>query len=173
MVLQVAARPGPSDVSEETPPEQRPHLLFTLGRFTLALPLAAVLSVERPGRVTPVPFAVSWLRGVTVIRGEVTSVVDLGRFAGESEAGLSPTARLLVVSGGGITSALLVDAVRGVVLLPEPAGALPPAPGPLSPWWRGAHVTGGEIVPVIDADRLMSSPAFAATQSSAQPPVIR
>lgn len=71
------------------------YVLFGLGERVLALPLSAVEAVERPGRFTEIPFGAPWLRGVTAIRGAVVSVVDLGRFAGGTPAGLTPSARLL------------------------------------------------------------------------------
>src|SRR5438093_7222546 len=89
------------------PALEQMHLLFQLGAFTLALPLAAVRSVERPGRFTAIPFAAPWLRGVTAVGGTVVSVVDLGRFAGGAPAGTSPGARLLVTRGCPITAGLL------------------------------------------------------------------
>src|SRR5919108_4059970 len=80
------------------------YVLFGLGQLTLALPLDAVRSVERPGHFTAVPFAAAWLRGVTAVRGTVVSVVDLGHFAGVERAGDSPRARLLVSHAAGVTA---------------------------------------------------------------------
>jgi purine-binding chemotaxis protein CheW len=144
--------------------EREPHLLFGLGRYTFALPLAVVGAVERPGRVTAVPFAVPWLRGVTAVRGAVVSVVDLGRFAGIPGAGGAPGARLLMTQAGGIRAALLVDRVAKLAALPPHPAPAPAAGGPLAPWWRGAHVVDGEVVPVIDPGRLFASAAFRAAQ---------
>ncbi|MGH2353658.1 MAG: chemotaxis protein CheW, partial [Chloroflexota bacterium] len=125
--------------------EQEMHLLFELGRYTLALPLAAIQSVERLGRVTAVPFATPWLRGVTTIRGAVVSVVDLGRFAGVERPGHTPAARLLITQAGGLSAGFLVDRVRKLATLsahPQPA---PAVDGPLAEWWRGAHAVDGEV----------------------------
>jgi len=140
------------------------HLLFRLGSYLLALPLAAVESVERPGRVTAVPFAAPWLRGVTAVRGEVLSVVDLGLFAGVDPAGRAPGARLVVTRAGGVATALLVDEVCRVAALPAVPQPAPIESGPLRVWWRGVHHFGGELVPVIDPRQLLTSAAFQAYQ---------
>jgi purine-binding chemotaxis protein CheW len=137
-----------------------PYLLFGLGQYTLAVPLSFVQGVERPGRFTAVPFAAPWLRGVTAVRGEVLTVVDLGRFAGGDPAGLSPGARLVVVRAAGISVALLVDRVVKITDLPTIPGLLPDRTGPLSTWCSGAHTYGGEVVPVVDVSALLSSPDF-------------
>jgi purine-binding chemotaxis protein CheW len=139
-------------------------ILFRLGQYTLALPMAAVQSVERPGRFTPVPFAAPWLRGVTAVRGAVVSVVDLGRFAGGERAGDVPGARLLVTHAAGVTAGLLVDGVHQVVPMPDALAPVPLPIGPLAGWWRGALRAGGEVVPVLDVQRLFASPQFHAYQ---------
>ena len=128
--------------------------------------LLAVESVERPGRFTAVPFAVPWLKGVTSVRGSVVSVVDLGRFAGGSPAGLTPSARLLVTRSGGRNAALLVDRVEQIV---TPLDAIQPKPEGddlLSSWSQGCLALGGRQVPVLDPDKLMTSPQFGAYQTS-------
>src|SRR5262245_40987326 len=152
-------------------PAQQPalghmHLLFRLGAFTLALPLTAVRSVERPGRFTAVPFAAPWLRGVTAVGGTVVSVVDLGRFAGGAPAGTSAGARLLVTRAGHLSAGLLVDRVAGLAPMPDTLSPVPVASGPLASYWCGAHTVEGEIVFVLDAPRLLQAPAFHAYQTS-------
>src|SRR5919199_4471549 len=125
MDLPTAAAPSNQPALEQM------HLLFQLGAFILALPLAAVRSVERPGRFTALPFAAPWLRGVTAVGGAVVSAVDLGRFAGGAPAGFSPGARLLVTRSGAVTAGLLVDRVTGLTPLPETLSPVPVASGPL------------------------------------------
>jgi len=157
------------DIMELSQPEQssgQPHLLFQIGAFTLALPLTAIQSVERPGRFTTVPFASPWLRGVTAVGGAVMSVVDLGRFAGGAPAGTTPGARLLVCHSGNVSAGLLVDSVGGLASVPEELASAPAAGGPLAGYWRGAHQVDGEIVFVLDHQRLLHSTAFQAYQAA-------
>lgn len=137
-----------------------PHLLFTLGDATLALPLNYVRAIERPGRFTAVPFGAPWLRGMTAVRGSVVSVVDLGTFADEAPAGLSPGARLIVVQTSNIISALLVDRALNITSLSTAPGMLPASAGPLSPWWAGVHRVDGKTVYALDLPAMTDSPQF-------------
>jgi purine-binding chemotaxis protein CheW len=139
------------------------HVIFRLGAHTLAVPLEAVASVERPGRVTQVPFAAPWLRGVTAVRGAIVSVIDLGRFAGSEPAGLSPGARLLVTRGASATAALLVDGVNRIGAATA-THARPADDAPLAPWCRATLHLDGAAVPVVDPDLLMGSDAFMSYQ---------
>ena len=142
------------------------YVLFGLGERVLALPLSAVEAVERPGRFTAMPFGAPWLRGVTAIRGAVLSVVDLGRFAGISPAGLTPSARLLVTKAGSSRTAFLVDRVGSIAsALGEPQPAIG-VTGPLDAWWREVLPIDGRLVPVLDHERLMNSNDFAQYQLS-------
>jgi len=149
------------------PQSQDPHLLFQLGTFRGALPLAAVQGVERPGRFTAVPFAVPWLRGVTAVSGAVVSVVDLGRFAGGDPAGTTPGARLVVAHWAGVTAGLLVDQVTGIAEMPAEVSPPPPVRGPLAEYWRGAHTVEGQVAVVLDPQRLLHAAAFHAYQVEA------
>jgi chemotaxis signal transduction protein len=146
--------------------DNQTHILFRLGAYTLALPLTAIRSVDRPGRFTAIPFATPWLRGVTAVGGAVVSVVDLGRFAGGSPAGMSPGARLVVARWGTLTTGLLVDGVTGLAPLPGVLSPIPGVTGPLVDYWRGAHTVDGEVVLVLDPQRLFQSPAFHTYQLS-------
>ena len=141
-------------------------MLFGLGEHTLALPLSAIESVERPGRFTALPFAAPWLRGVTSVYGAVVSVVDLGRFDGGEPAGMSPSARLLVTRSGSTRAALLVDRVGAICAwVGEPQSATG-VTGPLGRWWRGVLPLDGRLVPVLDEEKLIGSPEMAQYQVS-------
>ena len=156
--------PGVAPSGAESP--EQTHLLFRLGDFTLALPLAGVRAVVRPSRFTAVPFAAPWLRGVTAVSGEVVSVVDLGTFAGGEPAGFSPGARLLVTHWAGLSAGLLVDRVTGLAPRPATLSPVPVASGPLAAHGRGAHTVDGEAVFVVDPQRLFHDPALHAYQGT-------
>ncbi|HEV2122895.1 MAG TPA: chemotaxis protein CheW, partial [Chloroflexota bacterium] len=123
-------------------------------------PLTYVRAIERPGRFTAIPFSAPWLRGVTAVRGSVVSVVDLGTFAGNEPAGLTPGARLVVVQTSDFVSALLVDRTLKITSLPASAGTLSGSAGPLSPWWAGIHRVDGETVYALDLPAVIDSPQF-------------
>ncbi|MCG8473657.1 MAG: chemotaxis protein CheW [Desulfobacterales bacterium] len=55
---------------------------FSVDKAVLAAPLSAVIEVARMPRVTPLPGLPAWLEGITNIRGEVVSVVDMSDFFG-------------------------------------------------------------------------------------------
>ena len=70
-----------------------------------------VLSV--PESMTRVPGAKSWLRGISNVRGQLITVVDLKAFLGGGMSIQDSRARVLVASSRDVPTGLLVDEVLG------------------------------------------------------------
>jgi purine-binding chemotaxis protein CheW len=138
---------------------QRPHVLFTLGGGTYAVPSDVVLQLALPGEITPVPNAPPWVEGVASIRGRVTPVVDLRARFGFAPIPIDGRSRLVVVSIGGREVALRVDGAREFATLAE--DAIVPLAG-ASQDLGGGHVKGtthlGErVVMVLDTESVIQS----------------
>jgi purine-binding chemotaxis protein CheW len=137
------------------------YVLFGIASTQYAVPEAYVTELERVPRMTAVPRVPAWLRGVTNLRGDIVSVVDMRIYLGLS-AYLPPTARLLVVRllDEPFTTGLVVDAVDRIVTLRADDIAPPASPleGPLTPFLTGVCTVGDRLVAVLDIDRLLRSP---------------
>src|SRR5437762_734608 len=70
---QLARRP---DVSEGTARDFARVLTFALGAEQYSWPAARVRAISRIGRITPVPSAPPYYRGVISLRGQVISALD-------------------------------------------------------------------------------------------------
>jgi twitching motility protein PilI len=66
-----------------------------------------------PASMTRVPGAKPWLRGVTNVRGELLTVVDLRGFLGAGGVAPDRHARVLVLASRDVPTGLLVDQVFG------------------------------------------------------------
>jgi purine-binding chemotaxis protein CheW len=99
-------------------------LLCGAGSFLYALPLARVIEVMPLLPIEPVAGALACVRGLSIIRGSPTPVVDIallfGGFAG-------PSQRLVTVQAGARTIALAVERVLGVRSI-EPDRVAEPLP---------------------------------------------
>lgn len=101
-------------------------LRFTLGGQRYGLPLTAIDEVARlPERLTPLPRAPAFVRGILHLRGRALAVIDQGARFGDASAGR----RLIVAKAGGLEAAFLVDQVTGVVRVPAAALLDAPATG--------------------------------------------
>lgn len=166
---QVAAHPvqgtGTADAGEEPAAEEtRRHLLFSLAGTRCAVPLEHLMELGGLPRITTVPNLPGWVHGVTNLRGDVLSVLDLAAFFDmEPPAGRKVT-RLLVVRdlGEEVAAGLLADEVHGIVDLP--VGAMRPPAAPiedrLAPFLTGVAEHGERLVSVLDLEKLFAAPEF-------------
>jgi purine-binding chemotaxis protein CheW len=86
-------------------------LVFSAAGLTCAVRVAHVIETMRALPVTPIDDMPVCVRGVSVIRGESTPVVDVGALLG-GEPG--ERRRFVTVRAGGRIAALAVDGVAGV-----------------------------------------------------------
>jgi len=111
-------------------PEQGPRLLvFCVGGQSCGLHMEHVREVERVGRVTAVPGAPGFVKGLINLRGEILPLVDLAALLGEGRhAGTQ--GRLVVAQAGPEEPpvALLVEELNG--LAPLRPDNVAPAPRP-------------------------------------------
>lgn len=138
----------------------RRFVLLSIAAGHYAIPEAYVTELERVPRITLVPQTPAWMRGVTNVRGDIVSVIDMHRFLQlDTEPG--PSARLLVVRllDEPFSTGLIVDAVDRIVPVNTGSITAPAAPldGPLAPYLGGVCEIGDRLVAVLDIDRFLRS----------------
>lgn len=89
------------------------YLVIRLGEGRYGLPAAFCREVLKPPPLIRVPRLPRHLPGIFNLRGEIVAITDLRLLLG-LEAEPCPSARLVVVEGGGFKTALLVDRVDGL-----------------------------------------------------------
>ena len=156
----VAAMPALARDAEQAGSRGERYVLLTIASANYAVPEAFVTELERIPKITPVPRVPEWVRGVTNLRGDVLSVVDMRAFLG-LEATASHSARMLVVRllTEEFSTGLLVDSVDRIVAVPQDAitPLESPLEGALAPYLSGMCVISEQLVAVLDLDRLLRS----------------
>jgi purine-binding chemotaxis protein CheW len=92
-------------------------LTFSLGAEQYGWPVGRVRAIARIGKITPLPSAPNYYRGVISLRGQVLSVMDLGVYLG-----LPPLVRsdddsdfMIVIDGANLEIGVLASQVYDVV----------------------------------------------------------
>ena len=160
MVLHGTIIPGGAGgETTEDPGEQ--HLIFTLSGLDFGIKAESVQTVDRLPEVTPVPNVAHWIDGVTHLRGQVISVVDLRSFLGLERVPVSPRTRLIAGRVGELVIGLVIDGIsemRGiqpqVIQLPETIRGLPAW---AAPYIGGVATVVGRTVLLLDMERLLLS----------------
>ena len=131
------------------------HVRLRMGRERYALPIENVLEVAELGSLSALPGAGAAVLGVRNLRGQVLPVFDLARVLVIGGDAAPP--RVVVAEHAGRLAGLAVDEVTDVVALagtPEQTEA---------EYLSGAILEDGQLVGILDVERLFGSLAAQAT----------
>jgi purine-binding chemotaxis protein CheW len=133
-------------------------ILFELASTTYGLPSRVVQQMEMVEHITPVPNAHAFVEGVVFARGQVVPAVNLRRRFGFESVPHDLRTRLLVVSSGGRTVGLLVDAAREFVAIPGDAIQPPPEAlaGISGRYLQSIARIGERLILILDIDEVLN-----------------
>lgn len=112
------------------------------------------------------PGAPAFVLGAINVRGKIYSVVDLRKFFGLPEKGLTDLSRVILLQGEGMEVGVLADQILEVRLIPfaEIQRTLPTLTGERAAYLRGVTAMGRVI---LDAKKFLSDKNLAAQEESA------
>jgi purine-binding chemotaxis protein CheW len=128
---------------------------FVLAHERYAIGLPSVREVAPMENLTPLPCTPAFVLGIVNLRGEILSVIDIGKFFDLPEKGLTDRNKIIVLQNGAMVFGILADVIIGVRRIPltgiQPS--LPTLTGIREDYLQG--VTAGRTV-VLDASRLLA-----------------
>ena len=132
-------------------------MAFHLGELSFGIEISSIDEVVRNIRLTRVPGAPVWLKGVTSFHGEIVSVVDLGLFLGIENKRPSREQVVLIAHAGEQRIGLIVESVDTIYTTPADQIASPsfPIDAAIVPYLRGAIEHGGEFIRLLHGERLL------------------
>ena len=138
-------------------------IAFRIGEESFVTSRSAVREVmPLPDSMTRVPGAKPWLRGVTNVRGELLTVVDLRGFLGAGGVASDRHGRVLVMASREVPTGVLVDQVFGFRRFAnEEFVEQSPAPHlRCEQYLSGAYQRGAETWPRFDFAALLEDDNF-------------
>jgi purine-binding chemotaxis protein CheW len=137
------------------------HIVFSLAGARYAVSMANILEIAELSYLTPVPNVPGWVVGVTNLRGDILSVIDLRAFIGVSQEEVSDSQRMIVsqTANGEVTTGLLVDRVMGMegVEADQVLGLKAGSDNRLAPYLKGVYGRDEQGLCVIDLEALLRS----------------
>jgi len=134
-------------------------ITFSLAGKRYGLEIQFIKSIHWVGKITPVPGLPDYILGVTSLKGEIVSVVDLCPLLGLKRRNKPPEPSLMAVSFNEVTTSFLVDALGEVVEVPETSiKPIPPKEKAEVEFIKGSALIEGSPLNVIDLESLMLSP---------------
>lgn len=130
--------------------------VVAVGEERFGIPVDGLRGILRAPPIAQLPGMPEWLPGIVQVRGELMSVLDLGRWFQVTGRGAEPTF-LAVVEGSRGALGLLVESVEGFreVGEDEIAQKLTAAPRAVG---RPIRATTRDLVTLLDIERLLESP---------------
>ncbi len=136
-------------------------IIFKLDEKLYGVHIDQVREITRVGEITPVPAAPRYVEGVTNLRGQVTTVIDLRKKFGMTPKTLDKQSRMMIIESPGKSEGVIVDSIVEVTMLPKADIEEPPEIARAS---RGKqkYITGigkkdGRLIILIDLRRLLSA----------------
>ena len=154
-----------SDFGEEAAQEdsdEQKYIIFTLSNKMYGVPILNVLEIGTLSNITPVPNLPVWVRGVTNIRGEIVSVVDLGTYLGIPKMDRLDSGRMLVIRSldEEISSAIIVDQVNQIFNVPKESimKTESKVEDKIAPFLDGVCEFNNELIVLLDLEKFFSFP---------------
>ena len=155
----VSASPVRYDLLETAGQEEMlsAFLRFDVGSEAYAVAIDRVKEIIRHRRVTPVPRAPAFIKGILSHRGAIIPVLDLTTRLGFGAGHHAGTARIVVVRKGSGLCGILVDGIGRVIMLPT--SAVEPAPvapsGGNSEFVSGIARQRGQLMVLLNLDKVL------------------
>ena len=132
-------------------------LEFRLATERYALESRYVENVHPLRDLTPLPCTPAFILGVVNIHGRILPVIDLKKFFGLPERGLTDLHRVILVRGNDLELGLLADVIASVRSIPADSlqPSLPTLTGIRADYLKGI---GADRLVVLDLQRILADP---------------
>lgn len=132
---------------------------FYIGNALCGMNILQIQEINKIMKRTPVPQSPSYVQGVLNLRGQIVTIIDLGKKLGLGDTELTADTRNIIVrSNDGITG-LLVKKIRDVVELQTNGREKPPAnmKGIQGKFFSGVFKTEKFLIGELDIATVLSS----------------
>ena len=132
-------------------------LEFRLAEETYGIESSFVREVYPLKDFTPLPCTPPFVLGITSVRGQVFSIIDLHTFFGLQDRSDTDPSLVIIVQSGDMQVAILVDSILDVRSLPlsDLQPALPALVSGCAPYMRGVT---SDRVTLLDTGKLLADP---------------
>jgi purine-binding chemotaxis protein CheW len=149
----------------ETPDEFDSHefkqyIRFSLNETLMSIPLSSSLEIGHLPDITPLPNLPDWVLGISNIRGEIVSIVDLKGFFNWPSKGPSKGSRFIIIHDDDVKLGIVVDGIMGILSLDRTEKDIQSSPfekGGISEYTSGVVISEDQPLYILDTKKLLSS----------------
>jgi chemotaxis signal transduction protein len=140
---------------------QNQFIRFSMENTIFALPLSSALEIGHRPNITPLPNLPGWILGISNIRGEIISFVNLKSFLGIPSSGTQVEKRFVIIHNHEMKIGIIVDKLLGIISLDRIDSDIQSSPyreGEIANYISGVALSGEQLLNILAIDKLMSSP---------------
>lgn len=131
---------------------------FYVGEALCGMDILKVQEINKLMQMTKVPQAPDYVLGILNLRGQIVTIIDLGKKVGLGETDTDADPRNIIVDSGGSYVGLLVKKIGDVV--PANMEKLEAAPANMSgiqgEFFTGVYKTDAKLIGILDVDKVLS-----------------
>ncbi len=131
---------------------------FYVGEALCGLDILKVQEINKLMNITKVPHAPDYVTGILNLRGQIVTVIDLGKKIGLTDVGWTESARNIIVNSADEHIGLLVSSISDVVTAEWEKVENPPANigGMQGDFFKGVFKTKDLLIGILDVDRIQA-----------------
>lgn len=133
---------------------------FTLESTFFALPLSNALEIGHRPEIAPLPNLPKWILGISNVRGEIISFVNLKDFLRIPSSGVKGERRFIIIYNHDMKAGIAVDKTPGIFSMDKINYDIQSSPyrqGEFVKYIKGVALAGENIINILDTDRLLSA----------------
>lgn len=151
--------PNDEDTSRLSSPTARQLTTFSLGNNIYGIDVMRVQEVTNTLPVTRIPIAPDYVCGLINLRGQIATAIGLHQLFGIGSEGSGDSKMTVICKFDGALMSLFVDSIGDVIEISE--SDCEPVPdtikGPVRKFMSGVYKTKGQILSIVDLDKLAST----------------
>jgi purine-binding chemotaxis protein CheW len=130
---------------------------FYVGNALCGMDILKVQEINKIMQMTKVPQAPEYVLGILNLRGQIVTIIDLGKKLGLGETDISQDTRNIIVNSSGGHVGLLVRQISDVVAADMEKKERPPANmgGIQGEFFTGVFKTNTELIGILDVDKVL------------------
>jgi len=131
---------------------------FYIGDALCGMDILKIQEINKTMQMTKVPQAPEYVLGILNLRGQIVTILDLGKKLGLGETDISQDPRNIIVNSAGGHVGLLVRRISDVVSADMDKRERAPAnmSGIQGEYFKGVYKTNDNLIGILDVDKVLS-----------------
>ncbi|MEJ2038166.1 MAG: chemotaxis protein CheW [Desulfosarcinaceae bacterium] len=131
---------------------------FYIGEALCGMDILKVQEINKLMDMTKVPQAPEYVTGILNLRGQIVTVIDLGKKLGLAKKEVNEASRNIIVNSGSEYIGLLVSRISDVIEAEWEKVEKPPANigGVQGVYFKGVFKTKDRLIGILDVDRVLA-----------------